>query len=72
MAPLLDGESVEQARVRLDLDAREAAWRAAGGGDGCQASAAGGLLPPPDGGSCAVGHLVGAGRVYNAEEGTGA
>lgn len=77
---LLDGESPEDARVRLDLDAREAAWLAAGGGVGCQAAVAGGLLPPTEGdgsssgdadGRCTVGHLVGAGEVFNAEEGTG-
>lgn len=75
---LLDGESPEEARARLDLDAREAAWLAAGGDVGCQAVVAGGLLPPAEGqdggdggGRCAVGHLVGAGQVFNAEEGTG-
>ncbi|CAN0074011.1 unnamed protein product, partial [Hapterophycus canaliculatus] len=80
-APLLDGETPAEARIRLDLDAREAAWRAAGGESGCQAATAAGLLPAEAaaaadgdagyGESCAVGHLVGAGQVYNAEEGTG-
>lgn len=47
---------------------------AAGGGNGCQAAVPGGLLPVDEdtsSGNCAVGHLVGAGQVYNAEEGTG-
>lgn len=79
VVPLLDGETVEEARARLDLDAREAAWRAAGGaGGGCQVAAAGGLLPPVggaggggDSGGCAVGHLVGSGQVFNSDEGGG-
>lgn len=78
MVPLLDGESVEEARARLDLDAREAAWRAAGGGGssgGCQVVVAGGLLPSAaedgDGGGCVVGHLVSSGQVFNANEEAG-
>lgn len=77
MVPLLDGESIEEARARLDLDVREAAWRAAGGrggssGVGCQVAAAGGLLPPVAGGvGCTVGHLVGSGQVFNADDDAG-
>lgn len=64
--------------MRLDLDVREAAWLAAGGGVGCQAAVAGGLLLPTErdgggggGAGCSVGHLIGSGQVFNAEEGTG-
>lgn len=72
LAARQDGESPEEARVRLGLDEREAAWRAAGG-LGCQVAAAGGLLGgvTADAGGCVVGHLVGGGQVYRAEEDTG-
>ena len=76
---LMNGESPEEARVRLNLDAREKAWRAAGG-NGCQAVAPGGLLGGggaegeaggEGGGSCVVGHLVSGGRVIRAEKDSG-
>lgn len=69
----LSGESPEDARVRLDLDEREKAWRAAGG-DGCQVVAPGGLLGVGGddvGAGCVVGHLVSGGRVVRAGKETG-
>lgn len=70
---LLSGESPEDARDRLNLDAWEKAWRAAGG-DGCQVVAPGGLLGVGGGdvgAGCVVGHLVSGGHVVRAGKETG-
>lgn len=68
-ATLLDGESPREARERLGLDGREAAWRAAEG-LGCQAAVASGLLGLPGGAAGCVGHVVTGGVVLRADNDT--